>query len=126
MFFKLPLLATAFLAVSYLAQVGVAATDLVHLPCRPLLLSAAPAASPPPPGTTNLCCSTVDTRANPVILKLASLLGVVLTDDFGNIGVGCTVLTVLKNTCSNGTAVNCHSSQLGGGLINVGCVPITL
>ncbi|KAJ7211581.1 fungal hydrophobin [Mycena pura] len=104
MFFKLPLLATAFLAT---------------------LAAAAPTASPPAPGTTNLCCSTVGTNANPVISTLAALLGVSLTGILGNIGVGCTVLTVLGNTCSN-TAVNCDSSQLGSGLINVGCVPITL
>ncbi|KAJ7200289.1 fungal hydrophobin, partial [Mycena pura] len=91
MFFKLPLLATAILAT---------------------LAVAAPNAPPAAPGTTNLCCSTVGTNANPVVSLLAALLGVSLTDVLGNIGVGCTVLTVLGNTCSN-TAVNCDSSQLG-------------
>ncbi|KAJ7194393.1 hydrophobin-3 [Mycena pura] len=104
MFSKLPLIATAFLAT---------------------LAVAIPNAPPPPPGTTNLCCSTVGTNANPVISTLAALLGVSLTDVLGNIGVGCTVLTVLGNTCSS-TTVNCNSNQLGGGLINVGCVPITV
>ncbi|KAJ7190290.1 fungal hydrophobin [Mycena pura] len=114
MFFKLPLLATAILAT---------------------LAAAAPNAPPPPPGTnslccalpgtTNLCCSTVGTNSDPVISEFAAGLGVSLTNVLGNIGIGCTVLTVVGNTCSN-TAVNCDSNQLGFGLINVGCVPITL
>ncbi|KAJ7199772.1 fungal hydrophobin [Mycena pura] len=105
MFFKLPLLATA----AFLAT----------------LAAAAPTSSPPAPGTTNQCCSTVGTNANPVVSAVAALLGVNISDILGNIGVGCTVITALGNTCSN-TAVNCDSSQLGNGLINVGCVPITL
>ncbi|KAJ7196624.1 fungal hydrophobin [Mycena pura] len=104
MFSKLPLLATAILAT---------------------LAVAAPNAPPPPPGTTNQCCSTVGTNKNPVVSAVAALLGVDISDVLGNIGVGCTVITALGNTCSN-TAVNCDSDQLGRGLINVGCVPITL
>ncbi|KAJ7198120.1 hypothetical protein GGX14DRAFT_573676 [Mycena pura] len=85
------------------------------------------APSPPPPGTTDLCCSTVGTNSNPTISALAKLLGVDISDVLGNIGVGCTVLTDLGNTCSTGnTAVNCDSNPLGDGLIDVGCVPITL
>ncbi|KAJ7227014.1 hypothetical protein GGX14DRAFT_627832 [Mycena pura] len=90
-----------------------------------LLVTVAVANYPPaPPGTINQCCATVGSKSNPVIAELAALLGVDISGILSNLGVGCTPITVLGNTCSN-TAVNCNADQLGHGLINIGCVPIT-
>ncbi|KAJ7195692.1 fungal hydrophobin [Mycena pura] len=108
MFPKLPLLATALLATLAVAAPG----------------GSPPPPPPAPPGTQNVCCTTVGTNKNPVISAVAALLGLDISDVLGDIGIGCTLLSVLGNTCSN-TAVNCDATQLGG-LINIGCVPITL
>ncbi|KAJ7195695.1 fungal hydrophobin [Mycena pura] len=90
------------------------------------LAVAAPGGSPPPaaPGTTNVCCTSVLTQSDPLTTLLTGLLGINLDGILGSVGLGCTLLSVLGNTCSN-TAVNCQSTQVGG-LINIGCIPITL
>ncbi|KAJ7195694.1 fungal hydrophobin [Mycena pura] len=88
------------------------------------LAVAAPNPPPAAPGTTNVCCTSVLTQSDPLTGLLTSLLGLNLEGILGSIGLGCTLLSVLGNTCSN-TAVNCQSTQVGG-LINIGCIPITL
>ncbi|KAJ7214962.1 hydrophobin-3 [Mycena pura] len=91
-----------------------------------LLVTLAVANYPPPPaGTANQCCGTVANNKNPVVTAVAAAVGVDLSGILGNIGVNCNPITVLGNTCSQ-TAVNCNANQLGKGLINVGCVPITI
>ncbi|KAJ7205399.1 hypothetical protein GGX14DRAFT_397541 [Mycena pura] len=80
----------------------------------------------PPPNTANQCCAFVSTSSNIVISTLATLLGASLTGVLNNIGFGCTAINILSNECS-ATAVNCDSTQIGtGGLINIGCIPITI
>ncbi|KAJ7195697.1 fungal hydrophobin [Mycena pura] len=83
-----------------------------------------PAAPPAAPGTSNLCCQSSLAPSDPVVSSLAAELGVDLTGVLGNVGLGCTLLSVVGNTCST-TTVNCDSTQYGG-LINIGCVPITV
>ncbi|KAJ7208586.1 hypothetical protein GGX14DRAFT_566803 [Mycena pura] len=96
-----------------------------------LLVTLAAAAPPPPPlGTQNLCCIVVANKSNPVVQGIAVGASVDLSMIPSDmmLGAECTLLTVLGNTCSN-TPVNCDSNQLGAqpaGLINLGCVPITL
>ncbi|EMD41208.1 hypothetical protein CERSUDRAFT_109835 [Gelatoporia subvermispora B] len=93
------------------------------------------AATPAPWGSsgssssgTDLCCESVGAPStNSGIASLLGLLGVVLQDIDVVVGVGCSPITVIgvgSGDCSS-TTVNCGSTQVGG-LVGIGCVPITL
>ncbi|OCH87293.1 fungal hydrophobin [Obba rivulosa] len=93
------------------------------------------AATPAPGGTsgsgssgTDLCCETTTTPADSqAVTTLLGLLGVVLSDINVLVGIDCSPITVVgvgSGDCSS-TSVSCSSTQVGG-LIGIGCIPITL
>ncbi|RDX40519.1 hypothetical protein K466DRAFT_583137 [Polyporus arcularius HHB13444] len=72
------------------------------------------------------CCSTVGSSSDPAIASQLGLLGIVL--DGVLVGLDCTPITIVvgtgTTTCS-GTTVTCTDNS-DGGLVQIGCVPITL
>ncbi|EGN94177.1 hypothetical protein SERLA73DRAFT_115110 [Serpula lacrymans var. lacrymans S7.3] len=74
------------------------------------------------------CCNSVQSVSNPGVASLLGLLGVVVGDITGQVGVGCSPITVIGagsgSTCDQ-QPVCCTGNQFGG-LINIGCSPITL
>nr|VWO94198.1 Hydrophobin-like protein MPG1 [Ganoderma boninense] len=78
-------------------------------------------------GAVQCCNSTVEANSASGNLLLG-LLGIVLGDITGLIGLNCSPLTVIGvgsgNACS-AQAVCCTNNNVGG-LISIGCVPITL
>ncbi|KAJ7364742.1 fungal hydrophobin [Mycena albidolilacea] len=86
------------------------------------LAVASPTNSPPPAG--NQCCSSVQQSDSAGLAGILGLLGVVL-DAVVPIGLSCSPITVIGNNCG-GTTVTCSGPAYQGGLIAIGCVPITL
>ncbi|KAF9257603.1 fungal hydrophobin [Marasmius fiardii PR-910] len=80
-------------------------------------------------GTGPQCCEQVQTTDNASLstIALLGLLGIVLGDITGLIGLNCSPITVIGggNGACNTNTVNCQSSALGG-LINIGCIPIQI
>ncbi|KAI0635188.1 fungal hydrophobin [Trametes polyzona] len=78
-------------------------------------------------GPVQCCNSTVDADSASGNLLLG-LLGIVLGDLTGLIGLNCSPLSVVGvgsgNACSS-NAVCCTNNNVGG-LISIGCLPITL
>ncbi|KAM5537112.1 hypothetical protein V8D89_009258 [Ganoderma adspersum] len=78
-------------------------------------------------GSVQCCNSTVAANSASGNLLLG-LLGIVLGDITGLIGLNCSPLTVIGvgtgNACS-AQAVCCTNNNVGG-LISIGCVPVTL
>ncbi|KIJ28123.1 hypothetical protein M422DRAFT_190150 [Sphaerobolus stellatus SS14] len=78
-------------------------------------------------GTTS-CCNTVESATDSPVASLLGLLGIVLGDITGQIGLGCTPITVI----GVGSGANCAQQPVCctgntfNGLINVGCTPISL
>ncbi|TFK82424.1 fungal hydrophobin [Polyporus arcularius HHB13444] len=73
------------------------------------------------------CCSTVGSASDPSIAKELGLLGIVLSGLDVLVGVDCSPITVIgvgSGGCSDGTTVTCTDNS--GGLVEIGCVPITL
>ncbi|KAF9263097.1 fungal hydrophobin [Marasmius fiardii PR-910] len=79
---------------------------------------------------SNQCCEQVQTadEANASGLgAILGLLGVVLGDITGLIGLNCSPITVIGtgNGGCNTNTVNCQGTALGG-LINIGCIAIQI
>ncbi|KAH9896892.1 fungal hydrophobin-domain-containing protein [Cubamyces lactineus] len=74
------------------------------------------------------CCNSVESADSVAGSLLLGLLGIVLGDITGLIGLECSPLTVIGvgsgNACS-ANAVCCTNNNVGG-LISIGCVPIIL
>ncbi|KAF9064091.1 hydrophobin 2 [Rhodocollybia butyracea] len=75
------------------------------------------------------CCSSVqsvtDAQADPITSTLAGLLGIVLGAVTGEIGSTCSSINVAGGgTCTAQTV--CCEDNATGGLISVGCAPVTL
>ncbi|RDX56954.1 fungal hydrophobin [Lentinus brumalis] len=80
------------------------------------------------PSSGASCCSTVGSASDPSIAKELGLLGVVLSGLDVLVGVDCSPITVIgvgSGGCSGGTTVTCTDNSHGG-LVEIGCVPITL
>ncbi|KIK52477.1 hypothetical protein GYMLUDRAFT_64213 [Collybiopsis luxurians FD-317 M1] len=105
--------------------------------------------SPPPPVTTTVtvtapgstttipasscstgdlqCCDSTETAGSVAGAALLSLIGVVVQDVSVLLGVACSPITVIGvggSTCS-AQAVCCQDNSHGG-LVSIGCVPVTL
>ncbi|KAJ6522636.1 fungal hydrophobin [Mycena vulgaris] len=94
-----------------------------------ITLAAAIPTNTPPVTPTAQCCTSVQssnqasTVLGPVI---GGLLDVILDGVTVPIGLGCSPITVIGNNCGS-TTVNCDSTQnVGGTLIAINCLPITL
>ncbi|KAK1228115.1 hypothetical protein PQX77_008850 [Marasmius sp. AFHP31] len=73
------------------------------------------------------CCNSVTTAKDPAASFLTALLGVVVQDLNVPVGLGCSPITVIGG--SNGgchAAPVCCEDNSTGGLISIGCIPISL
>ncbi|KAI8970903.1 fungal hydrophobin-domain-containing protein [Trametes punicea] len=74
------------------------------------------------------CCNSVESSNSASVSLLLGLLGIVLGDITGLVGLDCSPITVIGvgtgNACSANT-VCCQNNNVGG-LISIGCVPIEL
>ncbi|PIL27810.1 hypothetical protein GSI_10964 [Ganoderma sinense ZZ0214-1] len=73
------------------------------------------------------CCDIVEPASAPDATVLLGLLGIVLQDLSVLVGITCSPITVIGGvlgTCS-ATAVCCEDNSYGG-VISIGCVPVTL
>ncbi|KAI0674333.1 fungal hydrophobin-domain-containing protein [Trametes maxima] len=100
-----------------------------------LLAAAMPGGAPPPPAGGSSCstgpvqCCNSVTESNTASGNfLLGLLGIVLGDITGLIGLNCSPLSVVGvgsgNACSS-NAVCCTNNNVGG-LISIGCLPVIL
>ncbi|EMD41209.1 hypothetical protein CERSUDRAFT_78901 [Gelatoporia subvermispora B] len=92
------------------------------------LLATLAAATPLALASSDACCATVGKASDSAVSKALGLLGVVIQDITAIVGVNCSPITVVGvgsgSACSE-TAVSCESSEHGG-LVQIGCIPITL
>ncbi|KAJ6546251.1 fungal hydrophobin [Mycena vulgaris] len=91
------------------------------------LAAATPWNGPPvTPPTSNQCCNSVQSSSNSAVSAVAALLGLDLTGLTVPIGLSCSPITVIGNSCG-GTTVTCDApEEEWGGLIAINCLPITL
>ncbi|KAH7907316.1 hydrophobin 2 [Hygrophoropsis aurantiaca] len=74
------------------------------------------------------CCDSVQNASSPDVTGLAGLLGIVLSPITGQVGLGCTPITVI----GTGTGANCAQQPVCcennnyNGLINLGCSPLNI
>ncbi|KAK1234477.1 hypothetical protein PQX77_002331 [Marasmius sp. AFHP31] len=73
------------------------------------------------------CCNSVTTAKDPAAALLIGLLGIVLQDVNVGVGLTCSPITVVGggNGGCNAKPVCCQDNSHGG-LISVGCIPISL
>ncbi|KAJ3879872.1 fungal hydrophobin-domain-containing protein [Lentinula edodes] len=73
------------------------------------------------------CCNTVESASTPGAAAILGLLGIVLQDLNVLVGLTCSPITVigLGNSGCSAQAVCCNDNS-NGGLISIGCVPVTL
>ncbi|RDX49790.1 fungal hydrophobin [Lentinus brumalis] len=77
-----------------------------------------------PPASGAECCKT-HTASDPSATAVLGLLGIVLDDLNVLVGLNCSPITVIGSSGCSDTTVTCTDNSHGG-LINIGCVPITL
>ncbi|RDB29812.1 Hydrophobin-3 [Hypsizygus marmoreus] len=73
------------------------------------------------------CCNSLQQANNPVVGLLAGLLGIILGPITGQVGLGCSPLSVIGiggNSCT-AQPVCCTGNNFSG-LIVVGCTPINI
>ncbi|TFK70620.1 fungal hydrophobin [Pluteus cervinus] len=73
------------------------------------------------------CCNSVQSSDSTAVTSLAGLLGIVLPEITGLIGLSCSPLSILGaggNSCSAQPV--CCTGNTFSGLINLGCSPINL
>ncbi|OCH87272.1 fungal hydrophobin [Obba rivulosa] len=79
-------------------------------------------------GSSDACCQSVGAANSVSIANILAGLGVVVQDVTAIVGVDCSPITVIGvgsgNACS-GTTVSCSSNELNG-LVQIGCIPVTL
>ncbi|KAI0750090.1 fungal hydrophobin-domain-containing protein, partial [Daedaleopsis nitida] len=85
-----------------------------------------PSGQPPSSCTTGpvQCCNQVKEPTDSSLTGILGLLGIVVGDLTGLVGVGCSPITgvgVGGGTCSSHT-VCCENNSVGG-LISIGCIP---
>ncbi|KIJ45439.1 hypothetical protein M422DRAFT_251214 [Sphaerobolus stellatus SS14] len=79
------------------------------------------------PGSA-MCCNTTGATTSSSISSLLGLLGIVVGDITGLVGLGCTPISVIGVSSGADCAqqpVCCTDNQFNG-LINLGCTPIAL
>ncbi|KDQ62712.1 hypothetical protein JAAARDRAFT_122449 [Jaapia argillacea MUCL 33604] len=74
------------------------------------------------------CCDTVESASSPAAASLIKSLGIVLQDVTAEVGLTCSPITVVGvgsgSACSASPV--CCTDNSWGGLISIGCVPVTL
>ncbi|KAI0691972.1 fungal hydrophobin [Cerioporus squamosus] len=106
-------------------------TVTLAIAVMPLLAAAYPSSAGEPPSSCSTgdlqCCDSTQTASSPAALATLALLGIVLQDLNVLVGLTCSPITVIgvgSGSCS-ATAVCCEDNSHGG-LISIGCVPVTL
>ncbi|KAJ7128605.1 hypothetical protein C8R44DRAFT_778311 [Mycena epipterygia] len=90
------------------------------------LAVAIPTTTPVTPPTSDQCCSSVVDSSSTVAGKVLGLLGIDLGDITVPVGLTCSPITVLGNSCG-GVTTRCDAPEIEwGGLIAINCIPITL
>ncbi|KAJ6512331.1 fungal hydrophobin [Mycena vulgaris] len=94
-----------------------------------ITLAAAIPTNTPPTTPTAQCCTSVQSSSQITSIlgpTIGGLLDVLLGGVAVPVGLGCSPITVIGNNCGS-TTVNCDSTQnVGGTLIAINCLPITL
>ncbi|OJT07051.1 Fruiting body protein SC3 [Trametes pubescens] len=73
------------------------------------------------------CCNSVQSSSSPAASALLGLLGIVLEGIVADVGLGCSPISVIGvggSSCSSN--VVCCQDNSHGGLISIGCLPVTL
>ncbi|KAF9257580.1 fungal hydrophobin [Marasmius fiardii PR-910] len=78
-------------------------------------------------GSDVQCCQQTTKASDPAAAGVLALLGIVLQDLNVLVGLNCSPITVIGggNGACSGTTVTCTDNSHGG-LINIGCVPVTI
>ncbi|KAI0693128.1 fungal hydrophobin-domain-containing protein [Cytidiella melzeri] len=74
------------------------------------------------------CCSSTESASSPAGSRLLGLLGIVVDGLDVVIGLGCSPISVVgvgSGSACNASPVCCENNAVGG-LISIGCVPVTL
>ncbi|KAK1222958.1 hypothetical protein PQX77_014158 [Marasmius sp. AFHP31] len=74
------------------------------------------------------CCQSVTKASDPSAAAVLAAIGVIVDDVNVLVGLNCSPITVIgggNGACSGGTTVTCTDNSHGG-LINIGCVPVTI
>ncbi|RDX49785.1 fungal hydrophobin [Lentinus brumalis] len=77
------------------------------------------------PSSGATCCSTFGESSDPAIASQLGLLGIILSGLNVLVGLDCSPITVIGGSGCSGTTVTCTDNSKGG-LVDIGCVPITL
>ncbi|KAF9027197.1 fungal hydrophobin [Hymenopellis radicata] len=100
------------------------------------LAAAAPASeastpAPVPAGNCNTgpiqCCNSVQNASSPSVQSLAGLLGIALGSITAQVGLDCSPISVIGvggSSCSANPV--CCEDNSNGGLISLGCLPVSL
>ncbi|KAF9031793.1 fungal hydrophobin [Hymenopellis radicata] len=73
------------------------------------------------------CCNSVQSASDPATAALLGLLGIVLGPITGQVGITCSPISVIGvggSSCSAHPV--CCTDNSNGGLVSLGCVPISL
>ncbi|KAF9230910.1 hydrophobin [Melanogaster broomeanus] len=70
------------------------------------------------------CCNGTYSSDSATITSLVALLGIVLPDVSGLVGLGCTAIVGTAASCTQEPV--CCTGNTDNGLINVGCTPINV
>ncbi|KAI0691969.1 hypothetical protein C8T65DRAFT_670241 [Cerioporus squamosus] len=75
------------------------------------------------PSGSASCCTTTGTTSDPAIKTALESIGVDVGSVDGLVGLGCSPITVIGESCG-GTTVTCTDNSHA--TIGLGCVPVTL
>ncbi|KAJ7449492.1 fungal hydrophobin [Mycena galericulata] len=90
------------------------------------LAAAIPTVTPVTPPTSDQCCQSVVSSSSTAAGQVLSVLGIDLGDITVPVGLSCSPITVLGNSCG-GVTTRCDAPEIEwGGLIAINCIPITL
>ncbi|KAJ3785587.1 hydrophobin 2 [Lentinula aff. detonsa] len=72
------------------------------------------------------CCQTVEPASSSGVAGILGLLGIVLQDLTVDVGLTCSPITVIGTSSSCSAQAVCCEDNSHGGLISIGCLPVTL
>ncbi|KAF9061201.1 fungal hydrophobin-domain-containing protein [Rhodocollybia butyracea] len=71
------------------------------------------------------CCTSTETAGSAAGAAVLGLLGIVVQDATVLLGLGCSGINVAGGGTCNSQAVCCQDNAVGG-LISIGCIPVTI